>query len=94
VDGPDAQARYGTEGELDDLLSRLDSVLPDRDWRWGTATARQRLRHRLSAVAVAADQPGLTCLARTSQPIRDRVRRRWPGLSPLPSARGNPLTAR
>ena len=25
--------------------------LPDRDWRWGTATARQRLLHRLTMVA-------------------------------------------
>ena len=39
------------------------------DWRWGTATARQRLRHRLGVVAaLGTDHPGLAGLASVVRP--------------------------
>jgi len=66
--------------------------LPDEDWRWGTATARQRLLHRLTVVAaLAADRADLAGLARVSRAMRDRIRQDWPATPALPAARGNPL---
>ena len=66
--------------------------LPEDDWEWGTATARQRLLHRLGVVAgLAGDHPALACLAQVSAAMRDRIRQAWPGTPGLPEARGNPL---
>jgi hypothetical protein len=66
--------------------------LPEEDWEWGTATARQRLLHRLTVVAVmAGGDPALDGLAQVSRAMRDRIRAGWPGTPPLPVARGNPL---
>jgi hypothetical protein len=66
--------------------------LPDEDWEWGTATARQRLLHRLTAVAaLAGGDPALDCLAQVGRDMADQIRLGWPGTPPLPVARGNPL---
>jgi len=74
-----------------DRLARL----PEQDWRWGTATARQRLLHRLTAVAaLGADHPDLTELSEVSAAMRDVIRARWPSVRPLGVSRGNPLKLR
>jgi hypothetical protein len=66
--------------------------LPCKDWTWGTATARQRLLHRLTAVTViAAHHPQLSCLIQISQAMRDQIRQRWPEIPPLSAARENPI---
>jgi Phosphotransferase enzyme family len=76
-------------GESEQLMR-----LPEEDWEWGTATARQRLLHRLTVVAtMAGGDPALDGLARVCAAMRDRVRLGWPGTAPLPVARGNPLPA-
>jgi Phosphotransferase enzyme family len=68
--------------------------LPQDDWEWGTATARQRLLHRLDVVAgLAGVNPALAGLAQVSRAMGDRIRRDWPGTAQLPQARGNPLPA-
>ncbi|MFF3323822.1 aminoglycoside phosphotransferase family protein [Streptomyces sp. NPDC002889] len=70
--------------ETRDHLARL----PDRDWAWGTATARQRLLHRLSVVAqLTADRGDLQGVNRLCADLRDRVLTRWPKLKPLPAER-------
>ncbi|MDT0454474.1 hypothetical protein RM550_01825 [Streptomyces sp. DSM 41527] len=67
-----------------DHLARL----PDRDWKWGTATARQRLAHRLGIVArMAAERADLHGLHRLCTDLRRRMRERWPTLKPLPALR-------
>ncbi|MGW2090209.1 aminoglycoside phosphotransferase family protein [Streptomyces sp. NPDC001880] len=74
------RARRGTT----DHLARI----PDRDWEWGTASARQRLVHRLGVVGrMTADRAGLTGLSRLSTEMRQRMLTRWPKLSPVPSQR-------
>ena len=66
--------------------------LPHEDWRWGVATARQRLLHRLAVVAgMAAGHPLLGTLAQVSRDMAARLEQRWPGTGPLPPAPGNPL---
>jgi hypothetical protein len=71
-----------------DQLARL----PEEDWRWGIATARQRLLHRLAVVAaLGADHPGLADLARVSTAMRDRMLASWPGIRELPVADDDPL---
>ncbi len=78
------RARRGPPGYL--------TQLPHKDWSWGTATARQRLLHRLTAVtAVAANHPGVASLAQVSQSMRDQILRRWPDIRALPAARENPI---
>jgi aminoglycoside phosphotransferase (APT) family kinase protein len=78
------RARRGAPGYL--------TQLPHKDWTWGTATARQRLLHRLAAVtAVAANHPDLACLVQVSQTMRDQILRRWPDIRVLPAARENPI---
>jgi hypothetical protein len=63
-----------------------------QDWRWGTATARQRLAHRLAVVAAfGADHPELASVAEVSSDLRDRLLARWADIRPLPAAEGNPL---
>ncbi|MET9663316.1 aminoglycoside phosphotransferase family protein [Streptomyces sp. NPDC006510] len=74
------RARRGTT----DHLARI----PDRDWKWGTATARQRLVHRLGVVGrMTADRAGLSGLSRLSTDMRHRMLARWPTLPPVPSQR-------
>jgi len=59
-----------------------------QDWRWGTATARQRLLHRLGVVAqITADHPDLANVGRVSADIHGRMLARWPVLQPLPRHR-------
>ncbi len=93
----DACAGWLIRGDaLVERAERTGSVhlmrMPQDDWEWGTATARQRLLHRLTVVAATADgHPGLGRLARVSRAMRDRIRQEWPGTPALPVARGNPL---
>ena len=83
-DGLVERARRGPS----DQLARL----PGQDWRWGTATARQRLLHRLTAIAaLGADHPDLAQLSEVSAAMRDVILARWPSVGPLPVSRGNPL---
>jgi hypothetical protein len=78
------RARRGTPGYLTQLLHT--------DWSWGTATARQRLLHRLKAVAViTTNHPALTSLGQVSQAMRDRILQRWRSTHPLPDASGDPI---
>jgi hypothetical protein len=66
-----------------------------RDWRWGTATARGRLLHRLGVVAVAArDRDDLTNLGRLCIELSARLLRRRPPAPPLPTAPGDPMAGR
>ncbi|KRV46543.1 aminoglycoside phosphotransferase [Wenjunlia vitaminophila] len=73
--------------------ARRDTVdhlgrLPVEDWTWGTASARQRLVHRLGVVAeLAADRPGLTATGRLAADLRARMLARWPALGPVPARR-------
>ncbi|MGW4236934.1 phosphotransferase family protein [Streptomyces sp. NPDC004749] len=71
-----------------DRLARL----AHRDWTWGTATARQRLLHRLRVVAEAVedkdgDDTSLDGLGRLCGQMADRMTSRWPRLGPVPALR-------
>ncbi|MEV8533591.1 aminoglycoside phosphotransferase family protein [Streptomyces sp. NPDC051211] len=67
-----------------DHLARMTS----RDWTWGTATARQRLVHRLGVVArLTADDTALAATARLCAALRTRMLTRWPALPPVPAER-------
>ncbi|GGL10991.1 hypothetical protein Sme01_15550 [Sphaerisporangium melleum] len=58
------------------------------DWRWGVATGRQRLLHRLGVVREAtAGRDDLAGLHGLTTAMRDRMLVRWPGLPPLPTRR-------
>jgi Phosphotransferase enzyme family len=63
--------------------------LLDQDWTWGTATARQRLLHRLLVVGQLAADGGragrLADTGRLAGEMAGAVLDRWPGLRPLPS---------
>ncbi|WP_328665086.1 phosphotransferase [Streptomyces sp. NBC_00328] len=70
--------------ESTDHLARI----PHRDWTWGTATARQRLVHRLGVVGrMTADHTSLSGLSSLSTAMRQRMLARWPGLQPVPTKR-------
>lgn len=70
--------------ESTDHLARI----PHRDWTWGTATARQRLVHRLGVVGqMTADHTSLSGLSSLSTAMRQRMLARWPGLQPVPATR-------
>lgn len=59
-----------------------------KDWAWGTATARQRLVHRLGVVAaLTADSDRLAAVGRFSADLRERMLTGWPELAPLPASR-------
>ncbi|EWC58993.1 hypothetical protein UO65_5727 [Actinokineospora spheciospongiae] len=59
-----------------------------RDWHWGTATARQRLIHRLGVVSeLTADDGALAQFGLLTSAMRARALARWPGLGPLPTRR-------
>ncbi|WP_405662526.1 aminoglycoside phosphotransferase family protein [Streptomyces sp. NBC_01166] len=67
-----------------DHLARV----PDEDWTWGTATARQRLAHRLGVVAgMTEDHGGLRSLGVLAADLRRAVLDRWPTLRPVPERR-------
>jgi hypothetical protein len=102
VSGDLAEACAGWLIWGDGLVERADrgqadqlARLPEEDWRWGTATARQRLLHRLTVVAaLGADHPGLADLAdlaRVSAAMRDRMLASWPGIRELPLTDDDPL---
>jgi hypothetical protein len=83
----DALVERAHRGRADQLAR-----LPDEDWRWGTATARERLLHRLAVVArLGADHPRLAALAAVSSVMRERILSWWPGLEELPVADDDPL---
>ncbi|MFG3493298.1 phosphotransferase family protein [Streptomyces sp. NPDC047972] len=70
--------------ETVDHLARI----PQRDWRWGTVTARQRLVHRLGVVSgMTAGHGTLGGLSVLSDAMRRRMLARWPGLRPVPAER-------
>lgn len=92
-DGDLADACAGWLIRGDALVQRAFREGPDHlaaalraDWQWGTATARQRLVHRLGVVAA---MPGdrLAALAALSSDVRDRMLVAWPTLAPLPARR-------
>ncbi|EFL19273.1 aminoglycoside phosphotransferase family protein [Streptomyces sp. C] len=67
-----------------DHLARI----PRRDWTWGTATARQRLVHRLGTVAgMSAGHDSLGGLGGLSAAMRRSMLARWPALGPVPAKR-------
>ncbi|MFI7103744.1 aminoglycoside phosphotransferase family protein [Streptomyces sp. NPDC050161] len=79
----DALVQKAHRGATDHLAR-----IPHRDWKWGTATARQRLAHRLGVVArLTADRPDLNALSSLSTALRHRMLARWPRLRPVPSHR-------
>ncbi|NUR58256.1 MAG: aminoglycoside phosphotransferase family protein [Catenulispora sp.] len=72
--------------ETTDHLARM----VEQDWTWGTATARERLAHRLGVVAALIEQEQLGQLAETAQlaaGLRAAMLKRWPDLRPLPERR-------
>lgn len=70
--------------ESTDHLARI----PHRDWKWGTATARQRLVHRLGVVSrMTTDHASLSGMSSLSAAMRRRMLARWPGLQPVPTKR-------
>ncbi len=70
--------------ESDDHLARI----PQRDWTWGTATARQRLVHRLGVVSkLTADHISLGGVSRLTTGMRQHMLTRWPALQPVPTKR-------
>lgn len=59
-----------------------------RDWTWGTATARQRLLHRLAVVSrMSTDHAELNRFGALCANLHHRMATRWPVLPPLPSRR-------
>lgn len=79
----DALVERALRGTADHLAE-----IPDRDWKWGPATARQRLVHRLGIVSrMTADGGDLTRLGQLAAAIRQRMLSRWPALEPLPVQR-------
>ncbi|MFE9835631.1 phosphotransferase family protein [Streptomyces sp. NPDC005551] len=67
-----------------DHLARI----PHQDWTWGTATARQRLVHRLGVVGrMTAEHPSLSGVSSLCTEMRRRMLARWPALRPVPAER-------
>ncbi|MGW0884554.1 phosphotransferase [Streptomyces sp. NPDC002671] len=79
----DALVERAYRGTADHL-----SKVPNRDWRWDTATARQRLVHRLRTISQMATRGSeLENLGQLTMAMRDAMLTRWPTLQPLPSQR-------
>jgi hypothetical protein len=79
----DALVQQAHRGKTDYL-----ALAVQRDWRWGTATARQRLAYRLGVVAqLTAGRAELAGLSQLSADLRVRMLARWPGLAPLQVSR-------
>ncbi|MEU6988268.1 phosphotransferase [Streptomyces sp. NPDC046324] len=79
----DALVQRAERGTVDHLAE-----IPNRDWKWGTATARQRLVHRLGIVSqMAADGSELNGLGQLAAAIKGAMLTRWPSLQPLPLQR-------
>ena len=59
-----------------------------RDWHWGTATARQRLTHRLAVVSeLTADDSALAGISLLTSAMHASALAHWPTLEPLPTRR-------
>ncbi|HWU09364.1 MAG TPA: aminoglycoside phosphotransferase family protein [Streptomyces sp.] len=79
----DALVQRAHRGTTDHLAR-----LPDEDWTWGTATARQRLAHRLGVVAAMPEGDGrLHGLRVLAADLRRAVLDRWPTVRPVPERR-------
>ncbi|MER6530265.1 aminoglycoside phosphotransferase family protein [Streptomyces sp. NPDC001508] len=79
----DALVQRAYRGTADHLAK-----IPNRDWKWGTATARQRLVHRLGIVSqLTADSGELKGVGQLAAAIRHGMLTRWPTLQPLPLQR-------
>ncbi|MER7583874.1 aminoglycoside phosphotransferase family protein [Kitasatospora sp. NPDC097691] len=81
----DALVQRAERGTADHLARAVE-----QDWTWGTATARQRLVHRLDVVArLTADGGGgeLRALGLLAADVRRAMLTRWPHLRPLPLLR-------
>ncbi|MEV8099944.1 aminoglycoside phosphotransferase family protein [Kitasatospora sp. NPDC085879] len=79
----DALVQRAHRGTTDHLAR-----IPHRDWTWGTATARQRLAHRLRTVdRLTADNPASRDLGRLATAMYEGMLARWPGIRPLPERR-------
>ncbi|MEU3295245.1 aminoglycoside phosphotransferase family protein [Streptomyces longwoodensis] len=79
----DALVERAHRGTVDHLAR-----IPHEDWRWGTATARRRLVHRLGVVAdLATTRDDLAHLGHLTTTLRTTLLTRWPALSPLPARR-------
>ncbi|MFJ9175638.1 phosphotransferase family protein [Streptomyces sp. NPDC102360] len=76
----DALVPRAERGTVDHLAR-----VPGGDWEWGTATARQRLTHRLGVVA--GQSGGLPAFGRLAADLRAAMLTRWPKLTPLPAER-------
>ncbi|QHY97873.1 Phosphotransferase enzyme family protein [Streptomyces sp. S4.7] len=76
----DALVERALRGSADQLAR-----LTREDWTWGTATARQRLLHRLEVVArmVRNTDTSLAGLGTLSADMAGRVLTRWPELRPV-----------
>lgn len=71
-----------------DHLARLGQG----DWTWGTATARERLLHRLTVlVRFSVEDAVLVALGECCRSRHDRMLSNWPDLKPLPVSRPSPL---
>ncbi|WP_336317682.1 phosphotransferase [Streptomyces lavendofoliae] len=89
----DACAGWLIRGDALVERARRESVdhlarVPREDWEWGTATARQRLVHRLGVVSgTAAGHAPLSGLSGLSAGMRQAMLARWPFLRPVPTRR-------
>lgn len=67
-----------------DHLARI----ADQDWKWGTATARQRLLHRLAVVSeLTTAHADLDAVSGLTRAMHQRMLARWPALRPVPTRR-------
>ena len=79
----DALVQRAQRGTTDHLAR-----IPNRDWRWGTVTARQRLLHRLGVISrITADGGDLVGLGHLAADVRKGMLTRWPKLEPPPVRR-------
>ncbi|MEU9057331.1 aminoglycoside phosphotransferase family protein [Streptomyces sp. NPDC048430] len=79
----DALVQRAHRGTTDHLAR-----VPDEDWTWGTATARQRLAHRLGVVAdMTTDHGDLRHLGSLAADLRRAVLDRWPTVRAVPERR-------
>jgi tRNA A-37 threonylcarbamoyl transferase component Bud32 len=62
------------------------ATVTHHDWRWGTATARQRLLHRLATVRdTTASRADLASTHALAAAAHTRMLHRWPALRPVPA---------
>lgn len=79
----DALVQRAERGAADYL-----AAIPERDWKWGTVTARERLVHRLGVVSrITVDVGELAGLGRLAADLRAAMLSRWPELQPPPVRR-------